>query len=905
MNLLNRIRIRIRALFQKGKLDAEMDEEMGAHLGMRIQQNIEAGMSADKARYAALRQFGWVESLRESGRDARGVAWLEDLVNDVRYSARQLSKNPGFAAVAVLTLGLGIGANTAIFQLLDAVRLRTLPVQRPQELAIIRIADMKGARGNFQSSYPAVTYPIWERIRERQEAFAGVLAWSKDEFNLAPKGRPRFVEGLWVNGDFFSVLGVKPLLGRFFSRANDQRGSAASAVISFGCWQREFGGDASIIGKKLTVDGRVVEIIGVTPPTFFGLEIGRSFDVALPVASESVLRPEGHRLDSGTTWWLNVMGRLKPDWSIARAKSRLASISPGIFESTLPPDYPPANITNYLGFKLTALRAETGVSTIREAYSKPLWLLLTIAGVVLLIGCANLANLLLARGSVREREIVVRLALGASRLRLLRQLISENLLLASVGAFFGWLLAQGLSRFLIAFLTTAGNPILLNLSLDWRVFLFTTGMGMLTCALFGLAPAISGAKNSPGAALKAGGRGTTASRRRLGFRRALVISQVALSLLLVVGALLFSLSLGKLVALDAGFTQQGVLIAFADFSSLNLPKEERLSFKRSLIERLRALPGVAAVGDTSMLPLSGNSWDNKVWMDGSTEAQAKDSYFQRVGPGYFKTMRTQIVAGREFDDHETLASPKVAVVNEAFARQIAGHQELIGKRFWKEATPTEPATAYEIVGVAKNTKYHDLREDFVPIAFLPAAQDSAAGAYDFFVIRSLGAPAGFIPTVTGALKEVNPEIRTEAWVFRNQIQNTLTRERLMATLSGFFGSLALLLACVGLYGILSYGVASRTCEIGLRMALGAQRSSVLWLIVREGLGLVLIGLAVGLPLVFGTARLVSTLLYGLTPADPTSIAGAAVLMLGIAAAAAYLPARRATKVNPMVALRYE
>jgi predicted permease len=828
-------------------------------------------------------------------------------VSDLRFAFRQLLKHPGFTVVAVLTLALGIGANTAIFQLLDAVRLRTLPVQRPQELANIRIADMKGARGNFQSPYPAVTYPIWERVRQRQDAFNGVLAWSKDEFNLAPKGQPHFVEGLWVNGDFFSVLGVEPLLGRFFTMANDQRGSAAAAaaVVSFGCWQREFGGDASIIGKNLTLDGHVVKIIGVTPPTFLGLEIGRSFDVALPIASESILRPEAHRLDSGTTWWLNVMGRLKPDWSIARARSRLASISPGIFEETLPPDYPPTNIRNYLGFKLTALPAGTGVSTIREEYAKPLWLLLAIAGVVLLIGCANLANLLLARTSVREREIVVRLALGASRLRLLRQLIFESLLLACVGAFFGWLLAQGLSRFLIAFLTTAGNPILLNLSLDWRVFLFTVAMGMLTCALFGLVPAISGAKNPPGAALKAGGRGMTAGRHRLRFRRALVISQVAFSLLLVVGALLFSLSLGKLMALDAGFTQQGVLIAFADFGSLNLPKVERLSFKRSLIERLRALHGVAAVGDTSMLPLSGNSWDNKVWMDGSTEAQAKDSYFQRIGPEYFKTLRTQIVAGREFDDHDTLASVKVAVVNEAFARQIAADQELIGNRFWKEATPTEPATAYEIVGVVKNTKYHDLREDFVPIAFLAAAQDSAAGAYDFFVVRSEVAPAGLIPTVTGAFKEMNPEIRTESWVLKTQIQNTLTRERLMARLSGFFGSLALLLACVGLYGILSYGVANRTCEIGLRMALGAQPGSVRWLIVREGLRLVLFGLAVGLALVLVIARLMSTLLYGLTPADPTSIAGAAILMLGVAGAAAYLPARRATKVDPMEALRYE
>ena len=826
-------------------------------------------------------------------------------MNDLKFAFRQLLKNPGFTVVAVLTLALGIGANTAIFQLLDAVRLRSLPVEKPQELALVQIADMNGARGNFSSSYPAVTHPIWQRVRDSQQAFSGVLAWSRDGFNIAPKGQPRFVDGLWVSGDFFSVLGVQPFLGQFFTRADDRRGAPASAVMSFGFWQREFAGDPLVIGKKLTLDGHVVEIIGVTPPTFFGLEIGRSFDLAVPVSSESVLRPEGHRLDAGTTWWLNVMGRLKPDWSMAQARTHLASISPGIFESTLPANYPSANVTNYLAFKLTASPAGTGVSTIRETYSKPLWLLLTIAGVVLLIGCANLANLLLARASAREREIVVRLTLGASRLRLLRQLISESLLLALIGAVSGWLLAQGLSRSLVAFLTTEGNPLLLNLKLDWRIFLFTAGLGILTCALFGLVPAIRGTKNSPNAALKSGGRGMTESRQRFGFRRALVVSQVALSLLLVVGALVFSLSLAKLMTLDAGFEQEGVLIAFADFTSLNLPKEQRPSFKRNLIDRLRTVPGVDSVADTLMIPLSGNSWDNKVWMDGSTAAQGKDAYFGRVGPEYFKTMRTPLLYGREFDEHDALTTTKVAVVNETFARRIANQTNVVGQRLWKEATPSEPAIVYEIVGVVKDTKYHNLREDSVPIVFLPSAQDPAVGSYGFLVIRTVGRPGGLIPTVTGALKEISPGIRSEIWVFKTQIQNSLLSERLMATLSGFFGTLALLLACVGLYGILSYGVASRTSEIGLRMALGAQRSDVLWLVVREGLFLVLIGLAAGLPLVLIGTQLVSTLLYGLSPADPASVGGATVLMIVVAAGAAYFPARRATKVDPMVALRYE
>src|SRR5437667_2176136 len=692
-------------------------------------------------------------------------------MNDLKFAFRQLLKNPGFTAVAVLTLALGVGANTAIFQLLNAVRLRTLPVKRPQELALVQIADTKGARGNFSSSYPAVTHPIWQRIRDSQQAFSGVLGWSSDSFNLAAKGQPRYVDGLWVSGDFFSVLGVQPLLGRFFTRANDQRGAPASAVVSSGFWQREFAGDPLVIGKKLTLDGHIVEIIGVTPPTFFGLEIGRAFDLAVPISSESVLRPEGHRLDAGTTWWLIVMGRLKPDWSMARARTHLASISPGIFDSTLPTNYPSANVTNYLAFKLTASPAGTGVSTIRETYSKPLWLLLTIAGVVLLIGCANLANLLLARASAREREIVVRLTLGASRLRLLRQLISESLLLALIGAASGWLLAQGLSRFLVAFLTTEGNPLLLNLNLDCRIFLFTAGMGILTFALFGLVPAIRGTKNSHSAALKSGGRGMTGSRQRFGFRRALVVSQVALSLLLVVGALLFSLSLAKLMTLDAGFEQERVLIAFADFTSLNLPNEQRPSFKRNLIERLRAVPGVNAIADTLTIPLSGNSWDNKVWMDSSTAAQSKDSYFGRVGPEYFKTLRTPLLYGREFDEHDALTTPKVAVVNESFARRIANQTNVVGQRLWKEPTPSEPATIYEIVGVVRDTKYHNLREDFVPIVFLPSAQDPSVGSHGLFVIRTIGRPGELIRTVTGTLEESSSGRRSAISVVATSMNN--------------------------------------------------------------------------------------------------------------------------------------
>jgi putative ABC transport system permease protein len=827
-------------------------------------------------------------------------------MNDFKFSFRQLVKNPGFTAVAVLTLALGIGANTAIFQLLDAIRLRSLPARKPQELALVQISDMTGARGNFNSPYPAVTNPLWERIRDTQQAFSGMLAWSADSFNLATSGDPRFARSLWVSGDFFRVLGIQPVLGRVFTAADDRRGNGfAGAVISFPFWQREFGGDSSVIGRKLTLDGHPVEIIGVTPASFFGLEIGRSFDVAVPISSEAILFGANNRLEAGTTWWLTLMGRLKPEWPIERATAHLSSISPGIFEATLPANYPSANVTNYLGFKLAAVPAGTGVSSLRQTYSRPLWLLLAIAGLVLLIACANLANLLLARASTRQREIAVRLALGASRGRLIRQLMSESLLLAVVGAILGWLPARMLSRFLVAFLSTEGNALFVDLHLGWRVFAFTTGLAGLTCILFGLMPALRGARTSPGEALKAGSRGMTASRERFGLRRALVVSQVALSLLLVVSALLFSLSLRNLMTLDAGFLQEGVLIAAVNLYRLDLPLERRQPIKRELLERLRAIPGVDAVADAAQLPLSGNSWDNKVWIDGSAAGEGKESYFSRIGASYFKTMRTPLLSGREFDDHDSPASPKVAIVNETFVRRFVNGTNPIGRRVWRETTPTDPETGFEIVGVVKDTKYHDLREDFVPIVFLAASQDPAPAPYDLILVRSKGPVAELTSAVKRSLGEVNPQISVQFEVFKTAIQNGLLRERLMATLASFFGFLALLLACVGLYGILAYGVASRTNEIGLRMALGAQRRDVLWLILREAFLLVLIGVAVGLPAVLAATRLVSSLLYGLTPADPTSIGAAAGLMFAVAAGAGYFPARRATKVDPMEALRCE
>lgn len=825
---------------------------------------------------------------------------------DLRYGIRMLLKNPAFTAVAVLSLALGIGANTAIFQLLDAVRLRSLPVRAPEELVEVRIPDMTGARGSFSTRYNAVTNPVWEQIRDRQQAFSGIFAWGPATFNLAQGGEVRPAKSLWVSGEFFNTLGVSPVAGRVFNGADDTRGcSSPGVVISHPFWQREYGGDPSVIGRKLTLANHPFEIIGVTPASFFGLEVGQSFDLALPICADAIVSGKNSRLDSGTSWWLMVTGRLKPGYSIARATSELQAISPSLFESTLAANYPPVSVKNYLNFKLEAVAAGGGYSGLRENYERPLWLLLAIGGLVLLIACANLANLLLARAATREREMAVRQALGASRGRLVRQLLSESLLLAVIGAGLGALLAQGLSKFLVSFISTSNDKVFLDLGLDWRILAFAALVAALTCALFGLTPALRATRVEPGAAMKAGGRGLTTGGGRFSLRRALVVVQVALSMVLVASAFLFSRSLNKLMAVDAGFRQEGILVAGAGFRQLNVPPERRVAFKRDMLDRIKAIPGVEAVAETNIVPLGGNASGNNVWLDGSDPKGGLNSAFSWVGPEYFKTLGTSLVAGREIDNRDATNASKVAVVNETFARRLLNGANPVGRRFWIEATPSDPETPYEIVGLVRDTKYGDLREEFGPIAFLALSQEPRPGTGGQFLIRSNLPQSEITAAVKRVLAEVNPGINITFYGFKKMIEESLLRDRLMATLSGFFGLLALLLASIGLYGILSYGVASRTREIGIRMALGAQARTVLASVLREAMILVLVGVAVGLPIVFLATRFASTLLFGLTPTDPVSLSLAGLLLLLVALVAGFIPARRATKVDPLVALRYE
>jgi putative ABC transport system permease protein len=824
---------------------------------------------------------------------------------DVKYGVRLLLLNPGFAIVAILSLVLGIGANTAIFQLIDAVRLRTLPVKNPQELATVRIIDRHTSSGRFNGPYSQLTNPLWEQIRDHQQAFSGIFAWDREGLNLSTGGEARYARGIWVSGDFFKVLEVSPVLGRLFTSADDQRGCGSpNTVVSYSFWQHEFGGAPDVLGKKLTLEGHPFAIIGVTAADFYGVEVGRSFDVAIPICSEPMIHGEESMMDVRHAWWLAVMGRLKPGWTLAQASAQLTAVSPAMLEATLPPVYDAEASKTYFAYKFGAFPADTGFSNLRRNYESPLWLLLGTAGLVLLIACANLANLMLARASAREREIGIRLSLGASRGRLVRQLLSESLMLAAVGAALGAALAQGLSRFLVAYLSTQGSRLFVDLHNDWRVLGFTAVLAVLTCVLFGLTPALRATRVAPVEILKSNGRGMTTGRERFSLRRSLVVSQVAISLVLLVGALLFVRTLRNLLTLDAGFRQDGILITDLDLTRLKLPAERRQTFKREVLDRIRGIPGVLSAADTTIVPVSGYGWQESVLIDGTEERKISPN-FSRISPGYFKTLATPLLAGRDFDDRDTATSPKAAIVNESFARKLLDGGNPIGRRFRIKEYVGRPTPMYEIVGFVKDTKYYDLREEFKPVVFVAAAQDDRPDQSAQFLIRSDLPLAGLLADVERTIGEASPEINLEFHVFKSQIRDSLLRERLMATLSGFFGFLAGLLATIGLYGLISYTVARRTNEIGIRMALGAQRSDVVRMILREAGILLGMGLIAGTALSVLVAKTASSLLFGLEPGDPLTLAAAIAALAAVTLAASFLPAQRASRLDPMVALRDE
>lgn len=704
-----------------------------------------------------------------------------------------------------------------------------------------------------------------------------------------------------VSGDFFPALGVQPLLGRLLSRADDYRGCGAQgAVLSYAFWQSEFGGRSAVLDSKLTLNGHPFQIIGVAPASFYGIEVGQNFDVAIAMCSQPVFSTKGPLMDNPTAWWIATIGRLKAGWTLQRASAQLAAIAPGIFAATVPGEYDAIQRKDYLSFHLGALPAATGVSGLRRDYEDPLWLLLALSGLVLLIACANLANLMLAQASVRQREMALRLTLGASRARLVRQLLAESLLLAISGTIAGATLAQMLSRVLVAFLSTQQSHIFVDLTPDWRVLGFTAGLAILTCMLFGLTPAIQASRADLGVAMKASGRGVTGGKERFLLRRMLVVSQVALSLVLLTGALLFVSTFRNLLKLNAGFQQDHVLIANFDFSPLHLPQENEMAYKQELLSRIQMIPDVSSAAETLITPMSHRGWDDNIDIPGG--AQRQDVTFNRVSSGYFRTMQTPLLAGRDFSETDTAKSPLVAIVNETFARNFFGSSSPVGRIFRKTEKPDQ---AYQIIGLVKDTKYYQLREDPVPIAFFSFTQANGPERDSTLMIRSEEPLLPLISSVKRTASDMNPTMVLNFGVLKTQIREGLLRERLMATLAGFFGLLATILAVVGLYGVISYMVLRRRNEFGVRMALGASSGDILLMVLREAAILLGIGLAVGTGLALASGTAAASMLFGLKPRDPLTLGVAIAGMAVVALAGSLLPALRATTMHPMAALREE
>ena len=831
---------------------------------------------------------------------------MDRYTGDLRFGLRQLRLNPTFTAVAVLSLALGIGANTAIFQLINAIRLRTLPVGNPRELACLDYMK-DSTRGGWWSTRSAVFNSAnWDSLRAHQQAFSGMVAWSAKDFDLTQGGKSRYADGLFVSGDFFNLLQVPAAVGRVFTAQDDHPGCGSpGAVISYSFWQGEFAADPAITSRNVRLDGRLFPVIGVTAPGFFGVEIGHRFEVAVPICSDPMFWEAGKgRIPNRSAWWLSIMGRLKPGWTIERANAQIQTVSPSIMRDSLPDSYRADRAKKYLANKLTVTSGATGVSGLRHEYEDPLWILLATTGLVLLIACANLANLLLARASVREREIAVRQAIGASRGRLIAQLLSESMLLALSGAVLGAALAALLSRGLIAFLTTEGNKMFVGLGIDWRVLGFTAAMAILTCVLFGLVPALRATQVAPASVMRACGRGMTAGRERFSLRRALVVAQVAMSLVLMAGALLFVRSLQKLLAVDPGFRPEGIVAVSVDYRPAHFPKERILEVRRQTLEKLRVRTGALSAGQVDMTPVSGSGWDQSTWAEGSAGPRV-DTMFNRAGPGYFRTMGTSFIAGRDFDEHDSLTAPKVAIVNEEFARRIFHGQNPVGRTFRREESAGKPDTSLLVVGLVRNTKYYELREDFRPIAVVAAGQDDDPGDGETFVLRT-NAPLGqFFHAAEAAVAEIHPGIGVDFRILTTQIKESLLRDRLMAALAGAFGLLAGSLAVLGLYGVIAYMVARRRNEIGVRIALGASRRGVIGLVLREAVLLLAIGLAVGTAFAVWAGRAAASLVYGLKPRDPVTLGGAIVLLALVALMASYGPALRASRLQPMDALRDE
>jgi len=840
-----------------------------------------------------------------------------NLLKDLRHAVRTLWQNPGFTAVAVLSLALGIGVNTAIFSLINAVLLRTLPVEDPGRLVMVSDPSSAGVNIGTQGGDRSLfTCEEFARMRERNQVFTDMLAAesdaSRENVSINGGSMEEMVTRL-VSENYFSTLGVKPLVGRTFTREDEKGpGSDPYAVISYAYWKKRFGLDISVLGKTIQIHKAFLTVIGVMPPGFFGETVGQPPDAWLPMMMEPAVKPGRDWLHDDPSKverveWLMVAGRLRPGVSEKQAESSLNVLFQQVIHETAGSNLPPDRLRQLAGQKIKIRPGDKGASPLREDSSEPLLVLMAVVFLVLLIACANVANLLLARSAARQREMGIRLAIGASRGRLIRQLLTESFVLALIGGAVGILFAVWTSDMLLRMASSGGNPAPLDIHPDLRVLAFTTGLSMLTGLVFGLAPALRGTRVDVSSTLKENSRGVIGSGARISLGKALVISQVAISLLLLIGAGLFLRTLQNLQRVDLGYPRERLLLVHIDALAAGYQGAQRAAVFQNLLERFRSMPGVRGVTVSENGLFSGNESGDEISVEGYKPQKKGDDHarWDQIGPGYFSTIGIPMLLGREIGPQDAGTSARVCVINETMARFYFAGQNPIGKHVTDEFPDSH--FTFQIVGVSKDDRDHQLRGEIQRRFYIPFFQGmSGIPEEGNFEIRTFADPSSLIRTVRQQVEQVDRSLPiSSAKPLGELLDERLTQERLLAQLCVFFGALALVLASVGLYGVLSYSIARRTNEIGIRMALGARQGTVLGMVLRETAAVVAIGIAIGVPVALALTRLVSSKLYGLKATDPLTIAAASLVLAAVAMFAGYLPARRASRVDPLVALRYE
>lgn len=824
------------------------------------------------------------------------------MINDIRYAVRMLTKNPGFACVVVLTLALGIGANAAIFSLLDKVLLQSLPVANPDQLAVL--GEYSAKEGPTTDS--PFSYPMYQDLRDQNSVFSGVIARGGTQMNVSYGDQNERVRGELVSGNFFEVLGVRPWAGRLFTQDDDRTpGAHPVAVLSYAFWERRFGKDASLIGKTILVNEQPVTVLGVTPPGFYGVDLSSNPDLRVPLMMTPVFNPlPPTRLKSRRHQWLSVMARRKPDVSVAEAQASVNVLYQQIRQGEA--QQLPATVTafdreEFLAQRIGLLPGDQGLRYLQTELRTSLLLLFGATCAVLLILCANLANLMMARATVRAQETAVRLALGAGRLRLLRQWLTEGVVLAAIGGAVGVVMALWIKAGLMAFIP-ADYQVNLKANFDWRLYAFIVGVALLLGLAFSLAPAIQAARQVFTPSLRLESRSFTSAGKLLSLRSGLVLVQVALSLPLLVSAGLLLKTLQNLRALDTGFGKENVLLASVNPALNGYAKERSTAFYDELLAKTRALPGVKFASLASDSPISGG-WDqNGVVVEGYTprEGERMTGDVTWVSSDYFKALEIPLLMGRDFDDHDRLGAQKAVIINEKMAKHFFGTVNALGKKIGLEDTPD-----MTIVGVVKDAQYINLRENMRRHFYLPTTQESQLSNLTLHV-KTTTEPKAVAELLRAQLKALDPHLPLyNIKTLSTEIDESLVQERLVTSLSAAFGVLATLLTALGLYGVLTFSVARRTREIGIRVALGAQRRDVFRMIMIRGVVLVGVGVAVGLAASFVLSRLISALLFGVAPNNVTTLAAVSAGLIAVALLACYLPARRATKVDPLVALRYE